>query len=745
MKQFLLLCLLTTFTCDLRAQSFITGRVSNSKNSPLAYASIRLKETGPGVRTDETGFFKLITKERGVKTLVISAIGYTSKKLAVTISDTSLNVEVVLEDEVKTLRDVVIIGAGTFEASDKSKGASLTPLDAVTVAGSGADIANSLRALPGVQQVGEAEGLFVRGGTSDEAKQFIDGVLLPNTNFSSIPGILQPTRVNPFLFKGILFSTGGYSALYGDALSSALILETVDLPERSEARFHLFPTSLGPGFQQLGKKHQSSWGINTSYSNASGYNQIVPQKPNYFHNPEYFTGDLNFRVKTSKNGILKFYTNYGYNHTGLRRPDIDSGSLLSSFEVKGQNLYSNLSYHEALTNQWNIDAAIGYNYNKEEVASSLMSQDLQMVFVTDTVFAAKNNTTYTKTNFVDGKLVLTKRLVRRQALHFGVDYINTMVKTNYLTANGGSDRSLAENAVALFGETDIYISKAVAMKFGLRSEYSALCSRFNLAPRISIAYKVGEGAQFNAAYGVFYQKPGTSYLMQNAHLNFMQATHYILNYQKKANNRLLRLEVFYKAYRNLVTTKGGTANGGSGYATGAELFFRDKKTIKNLDYWVSYSYLDTKRNFLNYPYAIRPTYTTPHTVSLAVKKFFPDLSFAANASYAFSTGRPYYDLRDAGNGYATIYDHGITNDYHNLNLSFAYLFIVFKKRKRPDFSGIGFGVNNALGSKQIFGYNYSYNGDIKVPITLPATRFTYIGLFTTFGTDKREDFIDQNL
>jgi hypothetical protein len=33
------------------------------------------------------------------------------------------------------------------------------------------------------------------------------------------------------LFKGTVFSTGGYSALYGQALSSALILESIDLPE----------------------------------------------------------------------------------------------------------------------------------------------------------------------------------------------------------------------------------------------------------------------------------------------------------------------------------------------------------------------------------------------------------------------------------------------------------------------------------------------------------------------------------
>ncbi|MCW3119261.1 MAG: TonB-dependent receptor, partial [Chitinophagaceae bacterium] len=60
-------------------------------------------------------------------------------------------------------------------------------------------------------------------------------------------------------------------------------------------------------------------------------------------------------------------------------------------------------------------------------------------------------------------------------------------------------------------------------------------------------------------------------------------------------------------------------------------------------------------------------------------------------------------------------------------------------------TGIGFGMNNVLGSKQVFGYNYSYNGNNKTLITLPATRFYYIGIFMSFGIDRRDDFINQNL
>src|SRR5439155_10627441 len=120
----------------------------------------------------------------------------------------------------------------------------------------------------GAQQIGEQEGLFVRGGTSAETKQFIDGTLVNNPYYTSIPDIATRGRFSPFLFKGTVFSTGGYSALYGQALSSALILESIDLPELSSASLSVSPILLGGGFQQLGKNKNWSWGASYSYTNV---------------------------------------------------------------------------------------------------------------------------------------------------------------------------------------------------------------------------------------------------------------------------------------------------------------------------------------------------------------------------------------------------------------------------------------------------------------------------------------------
>lgn len=38
-----------------------------------------------------------------------------------------------------------------------------------------------------------------------------------------------------------------------------------------------------------------------------------------------------------------------------------------------------------------------------------------------------------------------------------------------------------------------------------------------------------------------------------------------------------------------------------------------------MDYWISYSYLDSKRDFLNYPYSLNPNFASKHTLSFVAK------------------------------------------------------------------------------------------------------------------------------
>lgn len=618
----------------------------------------------------------------------------------------------------------VQVSAGTFEASDKAKGASLTPIDAVTVAGSNNDLAQALRVLPGAQQIGEREGLFVRGGSGEEAKQFIDGILVKNPNFPAVPGIPQYSRIDPFLFKGILFSTGGYSALYGQAMSSALILESIDIPEETEASFSLFPANTGLGFQRRADDGNSGYGINLAYSNHRFYNAVIPQAPEYFADPSYLQGNAHFRIKTGDRGILKFYTNWNGSEVGLTQPDVNNPDHRSAYSVRGRNTYNNLSIVRYFGNNWKMDASAGYSFLRTVIHSD------------DNGYSDRGE------HFAQLRTVFAKGFARNQAIRFGAEHFFTR------EAGTWEDRSVrfTDQLTAAFAEGDIYLTSQMAAKIGGRVEHSSALQRWAFAPRASLGYRLDAGNQLNAAYGIFYQTPSSIYLYDHPELGFSRATHYIVNYTYNARNRFFRAEAYYKRYRGLLQTEPELATSGVGDAKGLEFFFRDKRTFTNLDYWVSYTYIDTKRQFLDYPELLKPTFAAPHTGTLAVKKFFPGLSTNINVSYAFASGRPYYDIASfSGSEGSTIGHAGTTRPYSVVNLHIAYLTSFFKLSKLKNFSGIGMGVNNLLGTKQVFGYNYSADGRHRQAITLPAPRYYYIGVFMSWGVDRRNDFMDNQL
>ncbi|MCW3464551.1 TonB-dependent receptor [Chitinophaga nivalis] len=734
-----LLCILCCSQLAV-AQYKITGTVKNSKGEAITGASITLPATGGGTTADVSGAFALETGAHGKQQLSVSAIGYRSFKQTILLADTTLVLAIVLPSDPRALQEVVV-NAGTFEASDKAKGAALTPIDAVTVAGSYADITQALRSLPGAQQIGEQEGLFVRGGTSDETKQFIDGTLLKYPNYPSVPGITQYARVNPFLFKGILFSSGGYSALYGSAMSSALILESVDLPEKTSASFSIFPANLGAGWQHLARNNRSSYGVNLSYSNQALYNKIIPQQPDYFSGPRYLDGTANFRLKTGRRGMLKFYTNWSSSDVGTKNPDIDSLALRAAWQVKGQNIYNNLSYRSYLADNWKIEAGAAYTYNQNEENTSLQTTAGQRVVLPTVPYAGKNRATGTQTHFAQARLVLTHFFPAGPVLRWGAEHFYTREKS----VSNDSAKGFTDQLTAVFAEADIYLTRRLAAKAGVRMEYAALLRQAVTAPRISLAYRLPHGGQFNLAYGIFYQQPAAEWLYKPELPAFSAATHYILNYTQRFSNRFFRVEAYYKQYANLVKTTPALSNNGNGYAQGIELFWRDKKSIRDLDYWVTYTYLDTKRDFADYPYSLRPAFAAPHTATVAVKKFFRAISTNVNVSYALAAGRPYYDIRYDAPGHTYVADEGTTKGYSVVNLHVAYLTSFFKHWKRKDFSGIALGVNNLLGTEQVFGYRYSVNGQNKVPVTLPATRSFFVGVFISLGIDRTDDFLNNNL
>ncbi len=739
MKNFFTLFFCFLLYGSLHAQTTISGKVKDSKGRPVAGASITLKDTYDGATSDSAGMFTFKTTENGEHILSVTNVSYNQADKKIVIGKSPLIIEISLKEKLDELRAVTIT-AGSFEAGDRKRTATvLSSLDVATVGGGNADITSAVKTLPGAQQIGEKEGLFVRGGTGAETKQFIDGTLVNNPYYSSVPDIGSRGRFSPFLFKGTVFSTGGYSALYGQALSSALILESIDLPERSEIDVSISPLLVGAGTQQLAKNKKSSWGVNYGYLNLKPYFNAIKQTPDYFNIPQFHNADGNFRIKT-KNGIIKYYTTFSYSSLGLRRPDADSMNIKDAFGLNNYNWYNNLSWRETLGKGWKMNLGVGYSTNKDNISQQLQNQNnTPQSFPLKPWLENKNFVLASRQDLTQVRAVFEKKLPGISAVRFGSEYWYAYNNSRY----NGDDTLLKDNYQAVFAEADLHITNDFAAQIGGRFEYSSAIKKANVAPRISFAYKTGTGGQVSLAYGIFYQKPENMYLMSGLNLGYTKAIHYILNYQKTTEGRIFRVEAYYKKYQDLVKTFPAYNNDGKGYAKGLEFFWRDKKTIKNLDYWISYSYLDTKRDYLNYPMQLQPNFAADHTASFVIKRFYTKIKTGFNFTYSYATGRPYYNFMLSNNKYE-IADRGTTKDYHNLGFSMNYVPSLGKTNSKL-FWVLVASVTNVLGSNQVYGYNYSYNGFYKQAIMPPAKRFFFVGAFFSIGVDRTQDAINNNL
>lgn len=104
-----LLCLLILFSVPAAAQVYtVSGKVTNSKLEPLAFASVRVQEALRGTTTKEDGTYEL-TLEEGRYTFIISIIGYKPHTFTVAVTK-DLVQNALLEEADDRLAEVTVLG-----------------------------------------------------------------------------------------------------------------------------------------------------------------------------------------------------------------------------------------------------------------------------------------------------------------------------------------------------------------------------------------------------------------------------------------------------------------------------------------------------------------------------------------------------------------------------------------------------------------------------------------------------------
>jgi hypothetical protein len=707
-KLWLLLIALVLVSFSGFSQSIISGTVLDNKNKPIEGANIFIEGTYDGATSNEKGYFSFTTDAKGNQVLVTSYLTFETLKTPIVAEDFKEKT-IKLRESVNSL-DAVIITAGTFDAGEKARVSVLKPLDIVTTAGSNGDIVSALQTLPGVNTVNEDGRLFVRGGEADETQTFVDGIRVAQPYGATTQNMPTRGRFSPFLFSGMSFSTGGYSAEYGEALSSVLLLNTKEEETQEKTDISLMTVGLGLANTQVWGKNSLS--VNTAYINLAPYQAIVPQNVEWNKPYQSLSGEAVYRHSFA-NGMFKMYAAFDASQFDINQESINE-VYKYRVDLNNNNFYMNSSYKGNFGEGWQLTSGLSLSYSKNKInfANSLINNDETASHL---------------------KLKLKKSFSDRIKLSFGADYFITKFDENF---NSKFDYGYDANIAAIYAETDIFFSKKLAAKVGLRASNNDYLNETAVSPRASLAYKSGKFSQFSLAYGSFTQAPRQDYLKFADYLTSEKAAHYILNYQYSKEKRTFRSEVYLKEYSDLVKYDTDNAtflsnynNNGNGFAKGLDVFWRDGKTFKYLEYWLSYSYIDTKRDYKNYLAKVTPSFVADHTLSLVGKYWIDKWKSQLSITESIASGRPYNNPNE------TAFMNGKTKAYNSLSMSWAYLLTTQKI--------LYLSISNVLGTQNVNGYEYAnrkvdgvYNRRELVPT---ADRFFFVGFFWTISDNKKDN------
>ncbi|GAA4504879.1 TonB-dependent receptor [Hymenobacter ginsengisoli] len=676
------------------ATTRLSGLVLDAAGRPLPGANVFLKTTFDGATTDSLGQFTFATSATGTLPLVVTLVGYELQETPLALPAVGGPLALPthhLRESRAALSDVVVM-AGAFEASDARRAAVLKPLDILTTAGANADIATALNTLPGTTRVGEEGKLFVRGGAASETRTYLDGLPVASPYGGAVSGVPARGRFSPTLFKGTLFSTGGYSAEYGQALSAVVNLSSIDLDPETQTGISLL--SVGGSLSRTRRWERTSASASLDYTNLTPYYGLTAPDQRWQQAPQRLGGSLRLAHRTGETGLLKIYATYASQQVATRQPDPEAAFAQNGrlTALRNDNYYLNATYRSALRRGWSLNT--GLALSREH---NTLRPEPQVIDETEQTATARlvltNDSASTWFNLKLGAETTAQRYALR--------YQATPDAPVYTPG-------FSEQRTAVFGESDLSLAPRLSGRLGVRSEYSALLNHANLAPRLALAWQLGAGSQLSAAGGLFYQTPTNDLLRVQPALGFEQAAHYILSYQRSTASRTLRAELYYKDYQKLTRFDGYNVldasrygNSGQGYARGLDLFFRDRyQTFKKIDFWVSYGLLDTRRQARADLAAAVPTFAATHNLSVVGKYWLASLHTQLSGTYSYGSPRAYFDPNQPG------FNQGRTPSFQSLDLSLSYL-----THLAGQFTIVHLSMTNVLGRDNVFGYRYATTPD----------------------------------
>jgi len=616
--------------------SQVTGNISGTviderTQKPLIGTNVIVLDTNFGASTDIDGNYFISNIPVGTYRLRFDFIGYEPqlKTDVVVISANPVTVNTELSESVLE-GEVVTVTAGYFTQEEKIQTSTigLSREEIRRFPGGFEDVVRTVSTLPGVaiNSAGGRNDLLVRGGGPSENLYVINNIEVPNINHFGSQGNSSGSLsfVNLDFVEDVTFSTGGFSAKFGDKMSSVLSLKMIDkVPPGIESKWTISATQYGFDFDlPINQKGNLIFSARQSYLDLIFKAAGLPFVPIYTDFNIIGNYDITPKDKLFFIG-LSAINNIERDQSTLEKKVTNAG-LLDNSQYQG---ISGLNYRRLLNSGY-VDVTL---------TNSLFRYDFSQMDENEEEYFKSNADEVETGAKIQHYWVKSKAFGLRSGIStkFVKNINNTTFADSIYDRSGNKlpialfglpqsiDESIDANKYSFYSEFDWLITPKLNVNAGIRSDYyQFIDEKLYFAPRLSMKYNVNSKLKVRASGGIYYQSPAYVWTSNpfNKGLKALQNNMGVvgIDYLLRDDIRF-SVEGYYKDYSNLpsgtipgvndhiVITNTGTGFGGreddfqsfgyfdlnsdgSGNAYGAELLVQKKYSSIPLYGLMSLSY-----------------------------------------------------------------------------------------------------------------------------------------------------------
>ncbi len=565
-----------------KSELSIYGKVIDAQTKePIPFANISVVNSNYGAATNEVGYYEIKSLPFNTYQLKASVIGYNPLvKTDIVVQPgkpSELNFELI-EEAIKLDNITVVSDYFVKNPLEVNSVKNFSYEEIRRSPGGFEDVIRALSILPGVAQADAGRNdLIVRGGAPSENLYLIDGIQVSNINHFGGQGVSGGplSYINLDFVRETTFSTGGFSALYGDKLSSVLNIKLRDgRQDRIGGKATISASQFG-----LDLEGPISDKSNFIVSARRSYLDFIFKAAGFAFVPEYYDlmvkADINpdIKNKISFLFISAFDNVKFFNDTEEQR--YDNSRVLGSDQVQ---YVAGINYRHLIDNGY-FNIIISRNYiDYNSIQSDIL---LNPIFLNKSLEAE---------NSLRGELVY--KLSDKSELNIGgtiklIEANYNILLPTFVTTFGDSlpvSNFTSKNLYKKFGTYFNYnrtVFNKLNFNIGIRGDvFTAINKSLSLSPRLSFSYKLTDLTNINFSTGIYHQSPSYIWLQafeSNKSLKMIQVDQYVLGLEHKVSeDALFKVEGFYKKYSNYPTSEIRPylvlANTGAGFEGGESNF-----------------------------------------------------------------------------------------------------------------------------------------------------------------------------